>query len=680
MRLPLEWIEELLPTGLPAAEVARILTMAGLEVEEIAESSLGAVLDIKVTPNRGDCLSVHGIVRELAAALSREWEPPARTQESAGSAGLDVSIEVLDTDLCPLYVGRRVTNVRQAPSPEWLQDRLTAAGMRPIGGIVDITNYVMLERGQPMHAFDAIKLAGPAIVVRRAEQGEVLNTLDGEERTLTPDVLVIADSQKAVAVAGVMGGADSEVTDTTREVLLESAHFAPLAVRRASRALGLRTEASYRFERHVDPSGAAAAADRACQLIEELGMGRVEAAVCACGPGVLAREPIVLRLERAHQMLGFAVSREECRAILGRLGFCVADGSGDLQVTPPSWRQDVVREIDLIEEIGRVAGYDRMPERLPSGETHQGADTALSVVAGKIRAALAGAGLNEALCHTLQAPSAYDNPGADASRVRVRSALSEDLSTLRASLLPGLIEVAERNFRRGVGPLALFEVGKVFGVAPDGYRETTSVGILVSGALTQASWADVVGPSADVYTAKALCQRVASACGLSAPAFAASSDPRLHPYRQASVSIDDEIVGVCGELHPSLAERLRIRSRVVLAEMSVDRLLYHGAVPMEPLALSSYQAVERDIAPRVATEVSYGEVVQALAQVSSPILEGYRLVEVFSGPQLGEGLKSFTLSLTLRSHDHTLTEPEVKETVAAVRQALSDGVDASFPA
>jgi len=737
MRLPIEWIKEYAPIEAGADEIARRLTMAGLEVEETEESNRGPVLNIKVTPNRGDCLSVIGVARELAAAYNaplRPIPPLSSPSKGGGDAAQYTSVTLDAPDLCPRYAARIVRNIRPGSSPDWMQARLIAAGMRPINNIVDVTNYVMLEMGQPLHAFDYETLIERRIVVRRARPGETITLIDGVKRALTPEMLVIADAERPVAVAGVMGGAETEMSEETKTMLLESAHFDPLSVRRTARALGLRTEASYRFERIVDPLGVVAAADRACALIAELGMGEVVPGVVDLFPAPSPARAIPVRPARVGLLLGYAVSEEEVIDSLTRLGFGVtrkmsvehgqtttgqtaplppewshltgtpvqpppprrgtvkasaedagavawAVGEGaDLAFTVPSWRPDIVREIDLVEEVGRVLGYERIPEHLPVGESTQGGDSARGRFLERVRDILVGAGLQEIVAHGLLAPTPLEDPREADRRIAIRSALSAELSGLRRSLLPGLMDAVERNVRRGLAPLALFEIGHVFRLGQGEYEETTAVGGILVGPLTAGSWQRDSRPApADFYTARGLVERLADGLGVEGLTFAPGDDPRLHPGRRANVLLANQVIGYVGELHPDRTADLNVRDRVIVFEVSADALQAAASRGRRYAPLSPFPAVVRDLAPRIAAEIPYSQVEQAIESASVDLVESFALTDVFSGPPLPEGIKSLTLSFTLRAPDRTLTEAEVNDALARLRAALESACGATFP-
>ncbi|MGC8668737.1 MAG: phenylalanine--tRNA ligase subunit beta [Chthonomonadales bacterium] len=684
MLLPVEWLHEFVDAPSDPQDLAHRLTMAGLEVEGTEHSTLGAVLNIKVTPNRGDCLSVIGIAREVAAAYGLTLRVPDGAPSSEpGDAIRYATVTIQAPDLCPRYAARIIRNVRIGPSPQWMQRRLEAAGMRPVNNVVDVTNYVMLETGQPLHAFDYDRIAGHCIIVRRAKAAEKMRTLDGVERTLPEGSLVIADAYAPVAVAGVMGGAESEVNLRTQTVLLESAHFSPSSVRKTARALGLQTEASYRFERIVDPEGVAAASHRACELISQLGAGEPVEGILDVYPGRKPRRELELRPKRASLLLGYVVGADELAGVLAPLGF-EARASADkrcVEVAVPSWRPDVVREVDLIEEVGRVLGYERIPERLPVGTTLQGGPSDMQRFMGEVRRVLTGVGLQEVVCHSLLPETALDASWDAGERVAIRNALSAELSGLRRSLLPGLAEVLARNARRSQGPLAFFEVGRVFSRHEAEYRERVHVGGILCGPLAARFWQRSIPPiTADFYTARGIVEGLCAGLHCPRPGFLASSDPCLHPGRSARILLAGKTTGWVGEIHPDLAPRLRTRDRIVAFEMDAEALMEMAGERAGFKPLSPYPAVVRDLAPRVRMDLQFADLQEAIQKNAPSILERYELVDVFAGPPLPPGLQSFTLSFTFRAHDRTLTEHDVAAAMDQIRSALQDACGAVFPA
>ncbi|MCS7066838.1 MAG: phenylalanine--tRNA ligase subunit beta, partial [Fimbriimonadales bacterium] len=436
MRVPIEWLKDFVQFELSAAELAQRLTMAGLEVEEMEETPQGEVLALYITPNRGDCLSIFGVAREVYALLGDACQPTPLFERlnalilnppdpDPGETPNHARVEILDPDLCPRYAARVIRGVRIAPSPAKVQNRLLAAGMRPISNIVDATNYVLLELGQPLHAFDLDTLQEHRIVVRQAREGERIRTLDGREHAVAPPMLMICDAVRPVAVAGVMGGAETEVTPQTRNILMESAHFNPPSIRRTARALDLRTESSYRFERFVDPTLVLVAQYRVCELIEEwTGVAAV--------PGILDVYPkpyppreLTLRLVRAEQLLGFSISDAEAQAVLERLNLRPqAEGKRAVRVQVPLYRyEDLKREVDLVEELGRVLGYERIPELPPAGVTTQGKDSPEGAFAERVRTILLSAGLQEIVSHTLEPRNPLQAP----PPIELRNPMSDEL-------------------------------------------------------------------------------------------------------------------------------------------------------------------------------------------------------------------------------------------------------------
>lgn len=680
MKLPIEWIKEYVPIEASPEELAHRLTMAGLEVEETAESSVGPVLDIKVTPNRGDCLSVMGVARELAAAYKVDLRAvPHNPSRNEGETAPITAVAIEAPELCPRYAARIIRSVKSIESPAWMQARLIAAGMRPVSGIVDVTNYVMLETGQPHHAFDYDTLAERRIVVRRARPGEQIVTLDGQERVLNPEMLVICDAEKPVAVAGVMGGGETEMGPRTRTVLLESAHFNSLSVRRTSRTLNLRTEASYRFERVVDPAGVAAAADRACALIAELGMGEVVSGIVDCTPIPIPSRTLNLRPKRVTLLLGFEVSAEAAADSLTRLGFGVTPSGESLNVTVPTWRPDVVREEDMAEEVGRVLGYENIPERLPHGSSTQGGDSADGRFNSRIREVLAAAGLQEVATHTLLAPGPFEDSRTESSRIAIRSALSAELSGLRRSLLPGLLEALDRNARRGQSPLAMFEVGHIFHATDSRWSERTSVGGVLCGSLQPAGWRHDSKP-ADFHAAHGIVERLSDSLHLPDTDLVRSKDPRLHPGRSADVLLNGATIGWVGELHPRLSAEIHVRERIVAFELDASALQEAARQVRGYEPLSPFPSVVRDLAPRVPVELECAAVKTVVESVDTPLLEGFELTDVYIGNPLPEGTKSLTLSFTFRAQDRTLTEEEVTGALSQIRHALETRCGATFPA
>ena len=694
MRVPLEWLKQYLSIEASAEEIATRLTMGGLEVEGIEMSPLGPVLDVYITPNRGDCLSMVGVAREIAALYGLPLRIPAPPPSREGGPTAELtSVTLLAPDLCPRYAARVVRGVKIGPSPQWMRQRLEAAGQRPINNVVDVTNYVMLELGQPLHAFDLDRLAEQRIVVRRATAGEKFTTLDEIERELTDSMLVIADGEKAVAIAGVMGGQNSEVSEKTTALLLESAHFDPLAVRRASRVLGLRTEASYRFERVVDPEGVRRAVDRACELLQQMGQPEAVEGVVDVYPAPVALRSVTLRVTRAIELLGMDLTSHICADSLRALGFEVrteSHGATDvLHVQVPAFRPDIALEEDLIEEIGRIYGYENIPETLPAGATTQGGDSAEGMFISRLKRTLTACGLQEIVSHSLTAPSFFDAPADAARQVAVRNTLSADIGGLRRSLLPTLLDVAQHNARHGQQHLALCEIGHVWQNEPgaDGpvAVEYIAVAGLLSGPLSETGWQKDTAPlAADFALTRGIVERLFAELGITDATFRALQDradqiPHFHPGRTATISLrGGHPDGIIGEVHPAVAAKFGLRERVYVFEIGLNALLEATAAAKSPgfRPLTRFPSVVRDIAPHLPEHVPYAAVASAVKTANVPLLEDFRLTDVFRGGPLREGTKSLTLSLTFRAPDRTLSEAEITEALQRIRTELTERCDA----
>ena len=669
MKLPVEWLRELLQTPLSDDALAAKLTMAGLEVEETTASEDGPVFHTKVTPNRGDWMSILGTAREAAAALDMplSWSPSPLPDENDDIQRW-VGVRVEDAALCPRYAGKLIRNVAFKPTPNWMQKRLLAAGMCPLNVVVDITNYVMLEMGQPLHAFDYGTLPEGKIVVRRALAGETMTTLDGVERVLTPEMLLICDRDKPVAVAGVMGGSETEVSGTTHHIFLESACFDPSSIRRTSKALGLTTEASYRYERSVDPELAPLALERACELLAELADGEVVLGRIDLYPQPVTARAITLRPSRTNAILGTDLSEEVIIGSLRRLGLSI-DASGEpLKVSIPPFRPDLVSEIDLIEEVGRMIGYETLPETLPSVRGEGGGDAPQGVLAARLRTLLIGLGLSEALTHSLAPPSPFEVSGEE-SRVVIRQALSAELSGLRQSLVPNLLDALARNLRQRQPAVQLFEVGKVFSRANESYRETRHVAAVLT------------GPEIDFFTAKGIVENLAAALHLKRLEFSADVRPQMHPARCAEISLAGQRVGYVAEVDPDLIKSsLDVAAgvgRVAVFELDADALLAALDQVTRYAPLPRFPAISRDIAALVDVSIPYARLESAAREAADDSLtEGIGLQSVYTGERVPAGKKSVALRLTFRAADRTLTDAEVDAQMAAVESLLAERVGA----
>ncbi|MDO8684368.1 MAG: phenylalanine--tRNA ligase subunit beta [Armatimonadota bacterium] len=695
MKLPIQWLQDFVTYACSTDELAKSLTMAGLEVEDVINYTPeqlarlgggsepgapdGLVFDVKVTPNRGDWLSVMGVAREAAAVLGAEFkisEPKAEGTPPPTSSAIKITIEA--PDLCRRYAGGLVRNVKIKESPTWLKNRLIMAGMRPINNVVDITNYVMIELGQPLHAFDHSLLKCAEIIVRRARPGERMTTLDGQDRPLDPDMLVIADRDHAVAIAGVMGGYESEVGEQTKDILIESANFDPVSVRRTSKILGLTTESSYRFERSVDPSIAAFALKRAAELMRDLADGEIAEGIVDVYPAEIKPVTITLRPDRTNRLLGFNLSSGEMAHILQSLRMSVKTDQF-LSVTVPTFRPDVTQEIDLIEEIARIHGFDKIEMTLPAAPS-QGKQEDGGRFADRLRHILMRCGAQEVMTHSIVDPGMIERAGADGHALSIRNPLREDLSRLRTMLIPNLLEVLSRNAAFGARDLSVFEIGRVYHRAEDG---SIAQDRSVAGAMIGSQWAsawnlDKSTLSADFYLCKGIVESLLDSLDIRGCEFAPAKSPLLHPTRAAVVKSAGVELGLLGEISPNLRESFEMRGRAYVFELDFEALKSLAVDKKIYRPLARYPAIYRDLSIVVETGAPYAKVKDLVAKTGGELIESVELGEVYAGPPLDPGQKSFLLSIAFRSAERTLTDQMVNDQLARIKDGLVEKLSAAI--
>ncbi|MGB9887267.1 MAG: phenylalanine--tRNA ligase subunit beta [Moorellales bacterium] len=641
------------------------------------------VLEVDVTPNRADCLGLVFLAREVAAVTGGRLHVPEPVL-SPGSepAQRYASVVVEAPDLCPRYVASIIRGVKLGPSPEWMQRRLRAAGMRPINNVVDITNYVMLELGQPLHAFDYHRLKGNRIVVRRALPGERLRTLDGVERQLNPEMLVIADAERAVALAGIMGGEETEINEGTDWVLLESATFSAAAIRRTARALGMRSEASLRFERGVDPERAPLAAKRAAALMAELAQGEVLEGLLDVGEQrVTIPVTIELSVERANTLLGVELSRAEIKGYLENLGLsCQEEGQG-LKVEIPSYRGDLRLPEDLVEEIARLYGYERIPAVFPPLIAAEPKQEVRHQFLSRCRLFLADLGFQEVLTYSFISPRSFDRLRLEASHpwrrvLTLRNPLGEEQSVMRSTLLPGLLTVAASNAASTSWrweACRLFELGKVFlprewGELP---REEWRLAALVTGQEPKGwNWPE---RTLDFFYLKGILVALLETWGLSAAAtFLPGPEwPVFHPGRRSRLLLSEQEVGWLAEIHPEVQEAFGLPQRACAFELDLEAVLALATGTQrryQPWA--RYPAVTRDLALIVPEEVTQARVQEVIARQGGVLLKEVRLFDLYRGKPVPEGYKSLAYRLVFQSEEHTLTEQEVNALCERIVSAL----------
>jgi phenylalanyl-tRNA synthetase beta chain len=709
MKVPLSWLRELVDVPGTAEDIGATMSVRGFAVEGIEQGDGDSIIDFEVTGNRPDCMSLTGMAREVATAYDLPLRNPGLGTRDSGSApagrpsagpaphttgtrgagsaeggpaGIDITVDNLD--LCGCYVGA-VADVTVGPSPAWLQARLKASGIRPISNIVDITNYVLLEMGQPMHAFDRAKLGGGRIRVRTAQAGERLKTLDGLERTLSPDMLVIADAEVPVAVAGVMGGAESEVNDSTKTIVFESAYFNPLSVRRTSRKLGLKTEASMRFERGIDPGMAETALLRACALLEHIGAGAAGSPIVA---GALGRDRrmVPLRRDRVPGFLGLRIPDADIIRILERLGFTLTAMPDGWSVAVPPRRVDVAREVDLLEEVARHYGFDKIPATFPSLRAAPPPSDPQIARARRVRHVMTGAGFSEAVTFGFTSESAALPFAADETAiVRIKNPLSEAFAVLRPSLLPGLIESAAINVRRGRPDVRLFELGTRF-LGSQGAQQT--IAFVWTGAARSVHWNDKPRP-VDFFDAKGVAGNLGVAHdaevtfekpGIPAPFLTPGKAATLVPVARTTPPAPDAppALGVVGELSGSIADAfgLPAGASVYVAELDWDALARFERRTRAIAPIPRFPAVVRDISILIDDQLDAAAIRTTITESAGGILEEVREFDRYQGKGVPEGKVSLSLRLTFRSPDRTLTDAEVQRAMDGVLAALRKKHDA----
>lgn len=639
------------------------------------------IFDLDITPNRPDCLSVVGIAREVAALTGERFNiPEVCYNEVEKVIDSFASVEIVAPDLCPRYCASLLTGVKIASSPQWLQQRLLACGMRPINNIVDVTNYVMLEHGQPLHAFDYNEIRGKQIIIRRAEEGETITTLDGVERALSQNILVIADKERAIAIAGIMGGLDAEVTDNTATVLIESANFNQAAIHRGSIALRLSSEASLRFEKGLSRGLPLVALKRATQLMLELAGGKVAEGVIDAYPGKRQREPILLSVAQVKRLLGVEVELSEIVRALELLGFSCEQTELPLQVrvVVPWWRTDINCSADLVEEVARIIGYDNIPTTMLSASLPMHEPMPMLSLRQKIRSILVSCGFQEILTYSLTSLEMMSKLSPELrligpAPIRVAHPMSREQEYLRTSLRVGLLSVLARNERYQESSIRLFEIGKVFlprkGDLP---LEKEMLCAVLSGLERGLFWRGKTEP-VDFFVAKGVVETLLSRLGLVA-SFEATEDESLCPGRSARIIVGDDKVGVIGELHPKVSGAFELSEAAYLIEIDLDKLSSLIASTKEYEPISRYPSTTRDIALLVDEQITYQQI-YAIIQ-GFPLVNQVTLFDLYVGEQVPAGKKSFAFKIVYQSPTHTLTDEEVDRVQQRILGRLEQEVGA----
>ena len=645
-------------------------------VGESAIKALGlddVVVEYEITSNRVDCFSVLGIAREAAATFGKEFVPPVVTETGNSEDVNDyIKVKIEDTDLCSRYCARVVKNIKIAPSPEWMQHRLAAHGIRPINNIVDITNYVMEEYGQPMHAYDMDTIANNEIIVRRAKKDEPFVTLDGQERTLDESILMICDGEKPVGLAGIMGGENSMITDNVSTMLFEAACFDGTNIRLSSKKVGLRTDASAKFEKGLDPNNAIDAINRACQLIEELGAGEVVGGVVDVYPNVKTGRRIKLDAAWINKLLGTDISEETMIGYLKKIDLGFDEETKEVIV--PSWRQDLERDADIAEEVARFFGYANIPTTLPKGEATTGKLSFKLRVEEVVREVAQFCGFSQGMCYSFESPKVFDKLLiSEDSKMRqavvISNPLGEDFSIMRTTSLNGMLTSLSTNFNRRNKDVRLYELGNIYLPKQIPVTELPEERMQ----LTLGMYGD-----GDFFTMKGVVEEILDNTELNLkPEYDPNAGlPFLHPGRQANIVYDGTVIGYLGEVHPTVAANYSIKERVYVAVLDMNEITARASFDKKYEGIAKYPAVSRDLSMVVPKSILAGDIEKVFDQRGGHILESYKLFDVYEGAQIKHGYKSLAYTLSFRAKDRTLEEADITKVMTKIMNGLADlGID-----
>lgn len=641
------------------------------------------VIDIDLTSNRADCFSIIGLAREISAITGCPLKMPAMdVKEAAGGNAADyVNIKIAAPELCTRFSTRVLKDIKITESPEWMQRRLRACGVRPISNVVDVTNYVMLELGQPMHAYDADKVAGHTLIVRRAEEGEKLITLDDKERILNPSMITIGDAEKAAGLGGVMGGLLTEVTGETKNVILEAASFHGPSIRRTSRALGLRSEASGRFERGVDTILTHNALNRAANLLEAMGACETFTGIVEAYPEPVNPAEIVTTPAKICGCIGCHIDTSEIISILEKLGFGVAVNGDELTITAPSWRRDIECDADISEEVARMHGYDYIESHQPELTITQGSQSVLDDVKDAVQDYMVSAGLSEMMTYSFIKATAFDNMLLAADDVRrnaiaLLNPITDAFSVMRTTMIPSALQTASFNLRNHNASVALFEVGRIFTAKAlpltEDPVETMVLSAVLSGRREAINWCGNKG-NVDFYDMKGVVEGLLEAMQVTDYELVRSSEPYLHPGKSCDILLNGKVIGSFGEVHPVAQDKFELDQEAYVLELQVEPLVASATAVPKYKHLPKYPAMSRDIAVVVPVEVTNDELEGVIRKHAGELLTGVRVFDIYTGKQVAEGYKSMAFNLTYQAADRTLTDAEVdasmKKVIAEVGEA-----------
>ncbi|PRR76832.1 Phenylalanine--tRNA ligase beta subunit [Clostridium liquoris] len=649
-------------------------TPIGKDIKEVLGLD-NSVIDFEITSNRPDCLSIIGIARETAATLEKKYNMPSLDYKCSCEDKItdNLKVEVRD-NLCRRYAARGIKNVKIAPSPAWMQERLLEAGVRPINNIVDITNFVMLELGQPMHAFDAREITSNTIVVERAKNGEKFTTLDEVERDLTDDMLCIKDGERTVALAGIMGGLNSEVKDDTTSIIFEFANFDGTNIRVSSKELGLRTEASSRFEKDLDPNLIQIAMDRACNLINELEAGDIMEGTIDIYPKKLEEHTLGVDSRWVNKFLGTNISKEDMKEYLNRLELRTEINEDILTITVPTFRCDINIKEDVAEEIARIYGYNNVPVTIANSAGEKGGKNRKQHLDDRVIEALIGSGLNQSISYSFVSPKVFDEillPKDSPLRkaVKIKNPLGEDYSIMRTTTLPSMMEALARNYSRNNEEARLFEIGKIYLPGEDEFKLPEERNIITIGLYGNVDYLDLKG----------IVENIVEHLGVFGARFTRENEnPTFHPGKTAKLYIKKDLAGTLGEIHPDVADNYGVDERCYIAELNLDLLYSHSNLNKMYKALPKFPAVFRDIAMLVDDNVLVQDIEDIIIKQGGKMVEKVKLFDVYKGKQIPEGKKSIAYSILYRLENKTLTDEEVNKVHDKIVRTLENKVGAQL--
>lgn len=678
MKVPLSWLKEFLPLTQSPQELSDVLTLAGLEVEAMETQGNETVFEISLTPNLGHCMSIFGLARELSALLDLPLQRKEISfRESDDPVEKHMQVTIYDRQKCLRYATRILFDIKVEPSPSWIQDRLELCGIRSINNLVDISNLVLLEWGQPLHMFDYDKIFEKRIFIISKEESPSMETLDGVSRLIPSESLLISDPSKPLAFAGVMGGKSSMITGHTKNVLIESAYFTPQAIRKSSKLLGLRTDASNHFDKGVDPNGIGYALDYATMLVQQCAGGRIAKGAIDQQVHAFPPKRIALRISRTNALLGTHLSLGEIATLLKRLQFELEEGKEELIVSVPAYRHDISIEEDLIEEVAKLYGYNQIPRKSPHYRGSIIPDAPLYLFEQQMRTHLAREGLQEWMTCDLISPAqaelVLESSFSQDRIISVMHPSSLDHSVLRASLLPGMLTCAKYNYDRGVDHFSVFEIGKIHRKEQEQFVELSTAAILLCGAKTPYHW-DPAPTESDFFDLKGIIENLLTRCRLEMQ-YSVSHLHVFHPGRQARMQKNDTFFGALGELHPSLLAKWGMDKRVLFAELNLHELYAHMPKTWKNQEIPLFPASDRDLTLSVKEAKPVASLFDAIHALESPLLEHVFLLNLYKSPKIGKDIKNVTLRFRYRDRTKTIDFDTVEREHARITRALIQQVD-----